>query len=121
MRLKEGDVSVIKCLKDIILVATNGKAQLSDDDILEIFYNSFNCRALRSLIRNLYHLHFLTHKNGDTPNENRLTDGLVMIEYSYCDQFLSHDTKLVETHALAINPDISPIHASEFLKDLMPA
>ncbi len=120
-RLKAGDVTVTKCFQDIILTATSNKVQLSDEHILKLVQNIFDYKALRSLIRNTFHLHFLTHKHSrHTPNENRFTDGLVMIEYSYCDQFLGHDAALVREHAQAINPDISPINVSEFLKDLVP-
>ncbi len=55
----------------------------------------------------------------ETLAEDRFTDGLIVIEYSYCDQLLSNDKKLIETHAQIINPDILPIRACEFLKDLV--
>jgi hypothetical protein len=119
LKIKEEDTAVIKCFQDIISNATNNKIQLSDKHILKLVQNIFDYKALRSLIRNVFHLHFLTHKNGDVPREDRLTDGLVVVEYSYCDQILSHDAKLVETHAQAINPDVFPIMASEFLKNLI--
>jgi transposase len=119
LELKERNIKVKECIQEIISKGTNNTVHLSDEHILKFAHNIPGHKMFRSLIRNAFHLHFLMHTFSNKPADNRFTDGLIIIEYSYCDQFLSNDRKLLETHAQAINPDILPVKASEFLKDLV--
>jgi hypothetical protein len=109
------DATSIEWFKKCILQVTYNKIDLSDDNVYKFSNNISEYRIISALIRNILHLHFLTHKNGNKPHENRFTDGLVLIEYSYCDYFLSHDKKLLDTHIKAINPAISSYSVSNMV------
>jgi hypothetical protein len=103
----------IDYVREIILVATERKIILSDDAVVTIITNANEYPALYTLIRLQAYLNYLTEMQSAVPREDRFSDGLIMIEYAYCDLIISTDEKLVTKHGQSINPAISLITTSK--------
>lgn len=113
--LLDNDSYRIQYVQKIILVATENEINLSHLEILTLVSNMGDYPALITFIRLYAYWNFLTEKNAAVPSEDRFTDGLVMIEYSYCDIFLSNDDDLINKHGQHINPNIELKKISELI------
>ncbi len=71
------------------------------------FINELNSYpALRAFFYNHLYLQYLTEYNNAILKEGTFTDGLQVIESSYCDTFISHDKHLLNHQAKYLNPDL---------------
>ncbi len=106
----------LEYMRKVISLSSEGTIKLTDDEVVTIVLNMSSYPALITVFRLYAYLNFLTETNQNVPSEDRFTDGLIMIEYSYCDLFLSNDERLVNTHAKKINPTIE-VKKITFLTD----
>jgi len=114
----DGDQYRIDYAKKIVLLVTEGNILLSNEEIVILIKKNLDYPVFNTLIRLYAYLDFLTQMNIAVPSEDRFTDGLIMIEYAYCDFIVSQDKNLVEKHARHINPGIKLIKAAEFIESL---
>lgn len=102
-------------IRIVILIATEQKIILNDQEIIKLIDNLISYPALRTLLYVHLYLEFLTETNGETPAEDRFTDGLIMIESSYCTVIISNDEAFMRKHAKNINAHIETISLKELI------
>ncbi|WP_218814695.1 hypothetical protein [Rickettsiella endosymbiont of Dermanyssus gallinae] len=108
-------IGKIKSVRKLIRYTPWNECNLTGNEIFKFYDNMETYPSLTNLLRSQLYLDFLTNTNPDTPSENKFTDAIVLIEASYCTDFLSHDRNFIKMHAKCINPKINSIILNEFL------
>lgn len=103
----------IEWIRQLIFVTTETKIVLNGSELNKLLNHLIAYPALRSLIYVHLYLLFLTETNRVTPAEDRFTDGLIIIESSYCTTLISNDESFMRKHAKNINPYIETIALKE--------